>query len=85
MKTVAGVQYEKDTRGCTRYVRIDIQKSTRDEVKELLDEIFANQPVETQAETSPYNPEFVAKIMESEKQYQNGEYEVVDVENFWDR
>ncbi|GHT56795.1 hypothetical protein AGMMS49982_23810 [Bacteroidia bacterium] len=68
METMTGVQYEKDTRGRARYVRIDIQNSTRDEVQDLIDEIFANRDVDNAGETSPYNPEFVAKIRRTEQQ-----------------
>lgn len=34
-------------------------------------------------ESSPYNPEFVAKIRESEKQIKEGKITKVDVDNIW--
>jgi Ser-tRNA(Ala) deacylase AlaX len=47
MKTMTGIKYEKGTRGRERHVRIDfdLDKNTRDEVQELLDEIFAKEAV----------------------------------------
>ncbi|GHT39475.1 hypothetical protein AGMMS49965_05580 [Bacteroidia bacterium] len=79
MKTLAAVTYEKDARGRASYVHIDIQKSTREEVQELIDEIFANRNVDGQVEQSPYNPEFVAKIRRREKQ----ESISIDYHNLW--
>ncbi|GHT19989.1 hypothetical protein AGMMS4957_05580 [Bacteroidia bacterium] len=82
METMTGVQYEKGTRGRARYVRIDLDKYsvTMDELQAFLNGIMSNkrnQNVDSQAEASPYSPEFVAKIKESERQYQNGEYETI--------
>ena len=35
-------------------------------------------------EKSPYNPDFVKKIMESIKEYKEGKYEVIDdIKNLW--
>ncbi|GHT38378.1 hypothetical protein AGMMS49965_01550 [Bacteroidia bacterium] len=83
MKTLAEVTYEKDTRGRASSVLIDIQNSTREEVQELIDEIFANRNVDGQIEQSPYNPEFVAKIKQSEKDFKEGNYTTRTIEDLW--
>ncbi|GHT21351.1 hypothetical protein AGMMS4957_09990 [Bacteroidia bacterium] len=88
METMTGVQYEKGTRGRASYARIDLDKYgvTMDELQAFLNGIMSNksnQRVVSQVEQSPYNPEFVAKIKKSERQYQNGEYTVRTIEDLW--
>ncbi|NIJ51902.1 DUF2683 family protein [Dyadobacter arcticus] len=34
-------------------------------------------------EKSTYNPEFVSKIKESRKQFENGEHKVIEIEDLW--
>jgi inosine/xanthosine triphosphate pyrophosphatase family protein len=34
-------------------------------------------------EDKPYNPEFVAKILESEKQFENGQYKAIKIDELW--
>lgn len=34
-------------------------------------------------ESSPYNPEFVAKIKKSEKNFKEGKYTTIKVEDLW--
>ncbi len=38
-------------------------------------------PFETVEE--PYDPKFVAKIMESRKQFEKGDYEVIEIGDIW--
>ncbi|GHV68086.1 hypothetical protein FACS1894199_14790 [Bacteroidia bacterium] len=89
METMTGVRYEKDTRGRSRYVRIDLDKCsvTMDELQVLLNEIMSNKrnrrAVSQVEEAPPYNPEFVAKIKQSDKDFKDGNYTVRAIEDLW--
>jgi hypothetical protein len=58
MKT-AGITIERDARGVTAFVRIDLKRHG-----DKLKDFFASNQVEL--EESPYDPEFVAKIKSQE-------------------
>jgi hypothetical protein len=84
METKTGIKYEKDTRGRTRYVRIDLEKyTTKDSVQELLDEIFANRNVDGQAEQSPYSKEYVAMINQAERDIKEGKGKKIAIADLW--
>ncbi|MCF0057631.1 DUF2683 family protein [Dyadobacter sp. CY356] len=36
-----------------------------------------------ETEEKPYDPEFVAKIQESRRQFENGQHKVIDIEDLW--
>jgi len=36
-----------------------------------------------ETEEKPYNPEFVDKIKESRKQFDNGQHKVIAIEDLW--
>lgn len=38
---------------------------------------------EIKKEDKPYNPEFVKEILESRRQYENGEYSTIKIEDLW--
>ena len=40
-------------------------------------------PFETESDESPYNAAFVAKIIESDKNYADGKFEVIKIEDLW--
>jgi hypothetical protein len=61
MAQTAGVYIERNTQGVPRFARIDLQK-----YGEKLMPFFKEIGVDV--EVSPYNPEFVKKIKEAEKQ-----------------
>jgi hypothetical protein len=37
-----------------------------------------------ETQEKPYNPEFVLKIQESRRQFENGEHKVIDIEDLWE-
>lgn len=37
-----------------------------------------------ETQDKPYNPEFVSKIQESRKQFENGQHKVIDIEDLWE-
>lgn len=50
----------------------------------ILTDISRHLEAEVHVEESPYNPDFVAKIKEGEKQLKEGKGIKIDVENLWD-
>lgn len=41
-------------------------------------EFETREPIE-----EPYNPEFVAKILESRKQFESGQHKIIEIEDLW--
>jgi hypothetical protein len=72
-----GITIERNAHGIPHFARIDLKKHGN----ELKD--FSSKGIVV--EESPYNPKFVKKIKQSRKEYENGQFEVVDPENFWNR
>jgi hypothetical protein len=71
-----GIKIERDSNGIARYARIDLRKYGK-----ALEPFFKKIGIDT--EQPPYNPEFVAKIKESEQQIIKGEYKVIKTEDLW--
>lgn len=36
-----------------------------------------------ETEEKPYDPEFVAKIQESRKQFESGKHKIIEIEDLW--
>jgi len=62
---ITGITIVKDKQGTARYARIDLKNYGH-----LLNPIFKELSMED--ELSPYDPEFVAKIRKSEKEFAEG-------------
>ncbi|GAB2769730.1 hypothetical protein GCM10027275_10280 [Rhabdobacter roseus] len=60
-----------------------IIRSNNREKLEALKAVAKALKVSIISEEKPYDPEFVAKINESKKQFEGGEYEVIAVEDLW--
>jgi hypothetical protein len=71
-----GIKIERDDNGVARYARIDLKKYGK-----YLAPLFKKVGINT--EESPYNPEFVAKIKESEQQIKDGNYKIIKIEDLW--
>jgi hypothetical protein len=76
MEQTAGVTIERNAQGIASYVRIDLQK-----YGERLMPFFREIGVEVKA--SPYSPEFVSKIRQSEEQISGGKFKIVKTEDLW--
>lgn len=37
-----------------------------------------------ETEERPYNPDFVKKIKESRRQFENGQHKIIDIEDLWE-
>jgi hypothetical protein len=66
-----GIIIERNARGVLRFARIDLKKYGNE-----LKDFFSSKGIVV--EESPYNQEFVKKIKRSRKEYENGQFEVVD-------
>jgi hypothetical protein len=75
MKT-SGITFERDTRGVPAFVRIDLKKHG-----DKLKDFFASNQIEL--DESPYDPEFVAKIRQSEEQISAGKFKVIKTDDLW--
>ena len=71
-----GITIERNVKGVPTLAHIDLKKYG-DELKEF----FTSKGVSV--EKSPYNPEFVAKINESEQQIKNGQFKIIKTEDLW--
>jgi len=71
-----GIFIEHNTNGTPTFARIDLNKYGAE-----LKEFFSTKGISV--EKSTYNPEFVAKIKQSKKQIQNGEYQIIKTEDLW--
>jgi hypothetical protein len=78
MAQTAGITIERNANGVPSFVRIDI-KRYGDQLKDF----FSSNGIKV--EESPYDTKFISKIKQSQKEYENGECEVVKLESFWDR
>jgi hypothetical protein len=67
---------ERDLKGKPLYAHIDLKKYGK-----RLKAFFASEGIES--EESPYDPEFVKKIRESEEQIRKGEYKILKTEDLW--
>ena len=74
--SAAGITIERNARGEATFARIDLKRHG----KKLMD-FFASNHVEL--EESPYDPEFVAKIRQSEEQIAAGKFKVIRTEDLW--
>jgi hypothetical protein len=72
----SGITLERNANGVPAYVRIDLKK-----YGDQLTDFFAANGMED--DTSPYNPEFVAKIKRSQQQVREGKVHLVDLNNIW--
>ncbi|GHV66543.1 hypothetical protein FACS1894199_10190 [Bacteroidia bacterium] len=88
MKTMTGVQYEKDMLGRARYARIDLNKYsvTMDELQAFLNGSVSNKRSRravSQVEQSPYNPEYVAMINQAERDIKEGKGKKIAIADLW--
>lgn len=58
-----------------------LDKAQDKAVKAILDALKV--PYEKTDEKSPYNPEFVEKIKKSQKDFEEGRYEIINVADLW--
>ena len=72
----AGIFIEYNAKGVPAFARIDLNKYGV-ELKEFLSAKGIS------IEESPYNPEFVTKIKQSQEQIRNGEYRIIKTEDLW--
>jgi hypothetical protein len=75
MKT-AGITIEHNAKGIPTFARIDLKKYGAE-----LKDFFTSKGISV--EESSYNPEFVAKIKESEEQIKNGQFKIIKTEDIW--
>jgi hypothetical protein len=79
--------FEEDDLPCRMMVeelRAEVQESAKDAEKGLgitVEEARAMHP----REASPYGKKFVSKIRKSKREYERGEYSVIDPKKFWHR
>ena len=71
-----GIQIQKDTKGVARYAKIDLRKYG-EKLRPFFEEIGID------AQLSPYNEEFVAKIKQSEKEFAEGKGISIDIDDLW--
>jgi len=60
-----------------------IFRSDNSEELEALKAVARVLKIPFETEDQPYDPEFVAKIRESRKQFEAGDFEVISVEDLW--
>jgi hypothetical protein len=64
----------------------ELYKSLPEKDRHKFKKIIVNEPepVEVKAKKeSPYNPEFEAKIKQSEKDFANGKYQIIETSDLW--
>jgi hypothetical protein len=71
-----GITIERNAKGIPTFARIDLKKYGN-----KLKDFFASERISM--EKSPYNPELVAKVRESEKQIEEGNYHKLDPDDLW--
>jgi hypothetical protein len=78
MEQTTGVFIERNMQGIPSYARIDLNKYGK-RLMPFFKEIGIDK------EFSAYSDQFVNKIKQSRKEYESGQYQVVDPEKFWER
>jgi len=76
MLQTAGISIEHNAQGIPMFARIDLERYGAE-----LRDFFSTKGISV--ETSPYNPEFVAKIKRSEKQIEDGNFHKLDIDKLW--
>jgi len=71
-----GIFIEHNANGIPTFARIDLSKYGAE-----LKDFFSAKGISV--EKSPYNPEFVAKIKQSQEQIRNGECQIIKTEDLW--
>ena len=71
-----GITIEHNSKGIPTFAHIDLKKYGNE-----LKDFFASKGVSVVK--SPYNPEFVAKIKESEQQIKEGKFSIIKTEDLW--
>lgn len=61
---------------------VTIKPKNKKDLKIIVD-LAKHLKAEVYRQESPYDPEFVAKIKEGEKQFQEGKGVKIDLENLW--
>ncbi|HRO74688.1 MAG TPA: hypothetical protein PLP27_00900 [Crocinitomicaceae bacterium] len=65
-------------------LKIDLRSKAGKAFKTMLDAVYLKQPgIEIVKEKSAYNPKFVKKIRNAEKQIKEGKYKVLDTNDIW--
>ena len=75
MNTI-GITIEHNANGIPIFAHIDLKK-----YGDELNEFFTSKGISV--EKTLYNPEFVAKINESEQQVKNGQFKIIKTEDLW--
>jgi hypothetical protein len=71
-----GIFIENNAKGVPTFARIDLRKYGSE-----LKDFFSSKGIVI--EKSPYDPEFVAKIRQSEQQIKEGNFHRLDLDNLW--
>lgn len=76
MAHIAGITIEKDSKGKAKYMRIDLRKYGQ-RLREFIKEVGLED------EISPYDPKFVAKIKQGEKEIAEGKTHKINLDDLW--